>query len=97
MHTESPEIDRLIKVREVVALTSMSRAAIYRRVSAGTFPAAVVLGPQCVAWRLSEVIAWRDALPRAVPGAMDYDANARAARIARAEKIAARRAAAASA
>lgn len=48
---------RLIKLDEVKYLTSLSRAAIYKRIALRTFPAQVKLGTTSV-WLESEVIEW---------------------------------------
>lgn len=53
-----PGRDRLIKLREVMALTGLSKSTLYRKIDAGTFPPPVVLGPRAVACRESEVLAW---------------------------------------
>ncbi len=55
---------RLLKTREVMALTGRSEVWIYRQEKAGRFPARLRLGPNSVAWDEAEIIAWRDSLPR---------------------------------
>ncbi|MGX1101067.1 helix-turn-helix transcriptional regulator [Amorphus sp. MBR-141] len=55
--------DRLLRLKEVVQLTGLSRSTLYRRVADGSFPRPRSLGPNAVAWRLSEVEAWIDELP----------------------------------
>jgi prophage regulatory protein len=57
-----PEAVRLLRIRDVCAWTSLSRAALYRMVQQGDFPHPRKLGPQVVAWRSDEVAAWIDAL-----------------------------------
>ena len=52
---------RLIKLAEVKALTTLSTSEIYRRITAGTFPAQVTLGPKSVVWLESEIFQWCDA------------------------------------
>lgn len=44
----------------VKAETTLSRSEIYRRIKAGTFPRAIVLGPRTKAWDGREVQAWLD-------------------------------------
>jgi len=48
---------RFIKLDQVKQMTSLSRAAIYKRIAHGTFPTQVKLGTTSV-WLESEVEAW---------------------------------------
>jgi len=50
-----------IKISEVKALTTLSTSEIYRRITAGTFPAQITLGPKSVVWLENEILAWCDA------------------------------------
>lgn len=52
---------RFIKLREVRTLTTLSTSEIYRRITAGTFPAQISLGPKSVVWQLGEIQAWCEA------------------------------------
>lgn len=52
------EWHRVIKCAEVQALTSLSRTSIYRYEKAGTFPKKIILTPNCIGWRLGEVLEW---------------------------------------
>lgn len=56
-----PPPRRFIKRQAVEDITGLSCSEIYRRITAGTFPAQVTLGPKSVVWIESEVIAWQDA------------------------------------
>lgn len=49
------ELPRLIDIDEVKRLTGMSRSWIYTRQD---FPKRVKVGPKCVRWVESEVVAW---------------------------------------
>lgn len=49
---------KLIKIKEVTALTSLARATIYKKVSEGEFPKQVSLGTNSVAWLESEILEW---------------------------------------
>ncbi len=49
---------KLIKIKEVTALTSLARATIYKKVSEGEFPKQVSLGANSVAWLESEILEW---------------------------------------
>ena len=53
-------VSRLIGLREVQRLNSLSRASIYRGVAAGTFPKPIRLTPagRRVAWREADVQTW---------------------------------------
>ena len=49
---------KLLRLPQVLDLTGLSRASIYRYVDAGDFPRPVKLGARAVAWRASDVEAW---------------------------------------
>ena len=63
----SAKPDPFLRVREVMASTGLGRSSIYRRISAGTFPAPKQIGGGQVRWRFSEVEGWKDAKPSAEP------------------------------
>ena len=50
--------DRFLRMKDVVERTSLNRATIYRKITAGEFPKSVKLGPAIVAWRESDIAAW---------------------------------------
>lgn len=54
----NPQPPRLLRLREVLALTGISRSEIYRRMANRTFPQAVKLGERIVAWSAAEVADW---------------------------------------
>ncbi|WP_121120005.1 helix-turn-helix transcriptional regulator [Croceibacterium ferulae] len=54
-------IDRIVRMPECVTLAGVSKATIYRKMAAGTFPSNRKLGVRCAGWRLSEILAWVDA------------------------------------
>jgi prophage regulatory protein len=54
----SGNLPRLERIAEIVARTGMSRATIYQRMKAGTFPQSVPIGDNSVAWVSSEIDAW---------------------------------------
>ena len=58
MKNATPSPRRFIKLAEVKALTTLSTSEIYRRITAGTFPAQITLGPKTVVWLESEILAW---------------------------------------
>ena len=64
--------ERLLRRREVQALTGLSSATIYRMMSDNAFPRPrkIGAGPTgAVAWRLSDVLSWIADLPIAAPNA----------------------------
>lgn len=56
------EIDRLLKLRDVVELTRMGKSTIYRKIAAGLFPKPVGRGGKSVRWRESDITRWMAAL-----------------------------------
>ncbi len=52
---------KLLRIKDVSALTSLARATIYKYMSEGVFPKQVSLGANCVAWVESEVLEWVEA------------------------------------
>ncbi len=58
MDHEQDKNERILRLKQVKARTGISRATIYIRVKAGTFPKQVCLGPRSVGWLESEVDAW---------------------------------------
>ena len=61
----SPLADRLLKLEEVMAITTLGKTSIYTKVKEGAFPAPLQLGERAVAWRESEVSDWMQGLARA--------------------------------
>lgn len=56
-------IERLLTVKEVGILTTLSRDRIYKLMKAGQFPRPLSLSGQRVAWRVSTIAAWMNGLP----------------------------------
>jgi prophage regulatory protein len=52
---------RLIRRKEVEALTGLARSTIYERIKQGVFPAPVSLGAKAVAWVNTEIQEWIEA------------------------------------
>lgn len=50
--------DRLIRLREVLHLTGLSRSGLYRLVGQGRFPPQIKIGHFASAWLSSEVVSW---------------------------------------
>ena len=49
---------RFLKLKEVMALTALSRSSIYKFMEENPFPKSVSLGDRAVAWVESEVEEW---------------------------------------
>ncbi len=50
--------DRLIRLSDVLDLTSLSRSSVYRLVERGQFPRPVRSGSRIVRWSLADVQKW---------------------------------------
>jgi prophage regulatory protein len=49
---------RILRLREVMRLTGMSRSSIYAGIADGAFPKQVQLTRRCVGWRANEIGKW---------------------------------------
>jgi prophage regulatory protein len=49
---------RLMRLNEVLDLTGLSRATLYRKIQAGTFPSQHKIAERCCGWRAGEVDVW---------------------------------------
>jgi prophage regulatory protein len=56
MSGDSPE--RILRIKTVLERTGLSRATLYRKIEAGTFPRQVKISERCAGWRESAVQAW---------------------------------------
>ncbi|WP_367256186.1 helix-turn-helix transcriptional regulator [Pseudomonas sp. stari2] len=52
-------LDRYLKEAEVLNVTSLSHATLWREVKAKRFPAQVRISPGRVGWRASEIASWQ--------------------------------------
>ena len=50
--------DRLLRMPEVMYLTSLCRATIYNKINDGTFPKQIKLDKQISVWRLADIEKW---------------------------------------
>jgi len=50
--------NRLIRLPEVKTTTGLSKSTIYSRISEGTFPKQISLGPRLVVWVESDIQKW---------------------------------------
>ncbi len=57
MTTNEP--DCFIRIGSVLAQTGLSRSSMYRYMEMGTFPANFRIAERCVAWRQSDITAWK--------------------------------------
>ena len=53
---------RFLSTQQVLDKTTLSRAALKKRVRAGNFPKPIRLGHRTIVWLESELDAWMDAL-----------------------------------
>ena len=67
---------RFIRRDEVISMTGLSAATIWRHENSGTFPARRQLGPNSVAWLESEVLAWMNTRVPVALAANDNSAHA---------------------
>jgi prophage regulatory protein len=54
-----PAPDRFIRLDAVLDRTGLSRATLYRKITAGTFPPQEKLAARCCGWRESHVSIWQ--------------------------------------
>ena len=57
-----PVQDRILRLPDVMAITGLSRASVYRMVGEGRLPQSVPLGKRSVGWLASEINAWLQSL-----------------------------------
>ena len=49
---------RLMRLKEVMCVTGLSRSSIYRYISEGRFPESVSIGKRTTAWIDKEILRW---------------------------------------
>jgi len=54
----SAELPRLLTVREVLALVHVSRPTLWKMRRAGTFPSAIRISPNRIAWTEASIRDW---------------------------------------
>ena len=52
------QLERYLREQQVLEVTTLSRATLWREIKAGRFPRQVRLSPGRVGWRVSEVTRW---------------------------------------
>jgi prophage regulatory protein len=55
--TEQPP-DRILRLNAVLDRTGLTRATLYRKIQAGTFPKQVRIATRCTGWRESAIREW---------------------------------------
>jgi prophage regulatory protein len=59
LSSHAPDV-QLLRIKEVVAITTLSKSCINLWVADGKFPRPMTLSPTVKAWRLKDVTAWID-------------------------------------
>ena len=54
---------QVLRLRDVILRTGISRSTIYERMSRGAFPKPIRLGERAVGWRDSDIEAWIESRP----------------------------------
>lgn len=54
---------QIIRLRDVILLTGLSRSSIYAFVKSGTFPAPIKLSQRAIGWRQDAITNWVDSRP----------------------------------
>ncbi len=50
--------DRILRIKEVLIATGLSRSTLYRKISAGNFPRQIKIAERCAGWRKSSIDEW---------------------------------------
>lgn len=50
--------DRFLRLNTVLDRTGLSRATLYRKIQAGTFPKQIKIAERCCGWRDSDIEEW---------------------------------------
>ncbi|MEG3086750.1 helix-turn-helix transcriptional regulator [Sphingomonas sp. PB4P5] len=50
--------DRIIRLKEVLQKTGLSRSTLYRKVALRTFPKQIAISTRCAGWRESDLNEW---------------------------------------
>jgi prophage regulatory protein len=76
--------DRIVRMKTILARTSLSRSTIYRKIAEGTFPPRIKISANGAGWRESDInrwvadpVGWRAANDNEDPGgkAVKHDAG----------------------
>jgi prophage regulatory protein len=66
-------MSRMLRMRDVLAMTGISRSTLWRKIRAGDFPAPFELGVNTVAFESDAVDAWLKSRPRRTYGDQSAD------------------------
>jgi prophage regulatory protein len=69
MNQAPPELDRIIRLPELLRITGLSTASVYRKIAENGFPRPVRLGKNAVGWRAQSVVSWLESLEEVDPTA----------------------------
>jgi prophage regulatory protein len=64
MNADASSSGRIIKIREVIAITCLPRSRIYLQFKKGTFPVQVKLSTRSSGWLWSEINGWLVSRPQ---------------------------------
>lgn len=53
------QLQSFLRLKQVKALTGLSRSSIYDRIKRGEFPPQVSIGPRAVAWTSGAIASWQ--------------------------------------
>ena len=56
--TLPPDMDAILRMRQVIMITGRSRASLYRDMAEGLFPQSVRIGKNSIGWMKSAVSTW---------------------------------------
>ncbi|CDT26615.1 helix-turn-helix transcriptional regulator [Vibrio crassostreae] len=57
-HSNTEHQNRLMRLKEVMHISGLSRASIYSFMEDGTFPQSVSLGARAIGWRYQDIQNW---------------------------------------
>ena len=64
---DNGQIDRLVRLSEVLTMLGVGRSTIYRLLEAEQFQTPVKVGTKAVRWRMSDLQNWISTRPKANP------------------------------